>query len=77
MKRLLFVVQLFLVLSCAKEHCYECQEEVSDNEIIAPSTFGDKFMKCGYTSREIKKFEDSSYNSMGRYIHTVKCIEQD
>lgn len=77
MKKLLFVLLPVLLFSCAKEHCYECQEVISDNVIIAPSSYGEKYMKCGCTRSEIKKHEDSSYVSGGRYTHTVKCVKQD
>jgi len=76
MKKGLVIISLVAIYSCGKEHCYQCKEVTSIKDVIAPSTYGAPFEKCGFTKSEIKKYKKDSYQDLGNAYIEVECSEE-
>ena len=76
MKIILVIITLVIMCSCGKEHCYECKEVTTIKNIIAPSTYGVPYEKCGFTNSGIKKYKKDSYTDLGNAIVEVECTKE-
>jgi len=77
MKDIIVYAMLFVsMVSCGSEHCYRCVEKTTVKDVIAPSTYGDTVERCGYTSKEIKTFENDSKVEDDRVVTEMECSEK-
>jgi len=79
MKLFFTTVSILLVLftSCSTDKCYKCQSETFNNNIIAPSEYGEPYDSCGVSRSEIRDFEEQSYKTDGNYITKIECEKLD